>query len=197
VTVETRGRVVTLSVQGFLLGLTSALLIVPVSAIFLARYGSSRLPYTYLAVAVLGAVVSLRIAGAVRRLSLIRLAVLTLSGAAVAYGASWVLLRTIDAVWTSFALWVVFPLQLQLGFVFIGSQAGRLLDVRQIKRYFPRVVFGFSRGFSRAGGTILARVAARHAALTTAWAWPGGVLPHLRRRYRSSSCPTPRRAHRH
>ncbi len=150
-----RGRVVLLGVQGFLLGLTSALLIIPVSAIFLARYGSARLPYTYLAVAVLGVLVSLRLATVIRRLSLIRLAVLTLGTAALAYGLSWVLLRTIDAVWTSFALWVVFPLQLQLGFVFIGSQAGRLLDVRQIKRYFPRVVFGFSAGFLVGGiGTI-------------------------------------------
>jgi hypothetical protein len=136
-----------LASQGLLLGLSSALLIVPVSAIFLSEYGSSRLPYTYVVVAVLGAIVSLRISGALTRISIVGLAVLTTGGLAVIVAASWVLLRVSGAVWTSFALWVLFPLQIQLGFVFIGGQAGRLLDVQQIKRYFPRVVFGFVSGF--------------------------------------------------
>ena len=44
-------------------------------------------------------------------------------------------------------LLVLFPIALQMGFVFIGGQAGRLLDVRQMKELFPRVVSGFAVGF--------------------------------------------------
>ncbi|HEU0303008.1 MAG TPA: hypothetical protein VFR32_00360, partial [Gaiellaceae bacterium] len=40
---------------------------------------------------------------------------------------------------------------LQAGFVFIGGQAGRLLDVRQMKELFPRVVSGFAVGFLLGG----------------------------------------------
>ena len=47
----------------------------------------------------------------------------------------------------SAVLLVLFPIALQLGFVFIGGQAGRLLDVRQMKELFPRVVSGFAVGF--------------------------------------------------
>ena len=38
-----------------------------------------------------------------------------------------------------------------MGFVFIGGQAGRLLDVRQLKERFPRIVTGFSVGFLLGG----------------------------------------------
>ena len=51
----------------------------------------------------------------------------------------------------SAGLLVLFPIALQLGFVFIGGQAGRLLDVRQMKERFPRVVGGFSVGFLLGG----------------------------------------------
>ena len=45
----------------------------------------------------------------------------------------------------------MFPILLQLGFVIIGGQAGRLLDLQQIKRYFPRIVAGFVVGFMIGG----------------------------------------------
>ena len=51
----------------------------------------------------------------------------------------------------SACLLVLFPIALQMGFVFIGGQAGRLLDVRQMKERFPRVVGGFSVGFLLGG----------------------------------------------
>ena len=38
-----------------------------------------------------------------------------------------------------------------MGFVFIGGQAGRLLDVRVLKERFPRIVTGFSVGFLLGG----------------------------------------------
>ena len=48
---------------------------------------------------------------------------------------------------------MLFPILLQVGFVFIGGQAGRLLDVQQIKSQFPRIVSGFAIGFL-AGGVV-------------------------------------------
>ena len=38
-----------------------------------------------------------------------------------------------------------------IGFALLGAQAGRLLDVRQMKAYFPRVAAGFSVGFALGG----------------------------------------------
>ena len=41
----------------------------------------------------------------------------------------------------------LFPLAIPVGFVLVGTQAGRLLDVRTMKQYFARIVAGFSLGF--------------------------------------------------
>ena len=70
----------------------------------------------------------------------------TLGALAALYAASWVILVA-GGVWASAVLLVLFPIALQLGFVFIGGQAGRLLDVRQMKERFPRIVSGFAVGF--------------------------------------------------
>jgi hypothetical protein len=51
----------------------------------------------------------------------------------------------------TFPLVVLFPLAIPVGFVLVGTQAGRLLDVRQMKEYFPRIVGGFSLGFALGG----------------------------------------------
>ena len=69
---------------------------------------------------------------------------------ALLYATSWLILVA-GGVWVSAALLVLFPIALQMGFVFIGGQAGRLLDVRQMKERFPRVVGGFSVGFLLGG----------------------------------------------
>ncbi len=41
---------------------------------------------------------------------------------------------------------MLFPILIQLGFVFIGGQAGRLLDIAGIKASFPRIMAGFPVG---------------------------------------------------
>ena len=46
----------------------------------------------------------------------------------------------------SVPLLVLFPILIQLGFVFIGGQAGRLLDIAGIKASFPRIMAGFPVG---------------------------------------------------
>jgi hypothetical protein len=141
-----RGVVTLLTAQGFAFGVTLALLLVPANAIFLDAYGSEWLPATYIAIAVIGSGVSALIARAARRTRLVRIATATLGGLAALYAASWAILVAGDA-WMSAVLLVAFPIALQIGFVFIGGQAGRLLDVRQMKEFFPRIVSGFAVGF--------------------------------------------------
>ena len=43
-------------------------------------------------------------------------------------------------------LLVLFPILIQLGFVFIGGQAGRILDIAGIKASFGRIMTGFPVG---------------------------------------------------
>ncbi len=145
-----RGVVAMLTAQALAFGVMLALVVVPANAIFLDSYGAKWLPATYIAIAVFGTGASAFIARAARRTRLVRVAAVTLSAIAVLFAASWLILQA-GGVWVSAGLLVLFPIALQLGFVFIGGQAGRLLDVRQMKERFPRVVGGFSVGFLLGG----------------------------------------------
>jgi hypothetical protein len=136
--------------QGLAFGVMLALLIIPANALFLNAYGAKWLPATYIAIAVVGSAASALIARAARRTRLVRIATASLLALAVLYAAAWVILVT-GGVWVSAPLLVLFPIALQIGFVFIGGQAGRLLDVRQMKERFPRIVTGFSAGFLLGG----------------------------------------------
>lgn len=137
--------------QSFFFGLTLSLLVIPASALFLDAFGSERLPYTYIAVALLGAGLASTLAALQRRWSLSRLATGTSLLLAAILFLSWAALLLAAAAWLSFVLLVLFALYLQIGFVFLGGQAGRLFEVRQIKRLFPRVVSGFAVGFLAGG----------------------------------------------
>jgi len=141
-----RGVVVLLTAQAFAFGLTLALLVIPANSLFLSEYGAKWLPATYIAVAVFGSTVSALIARSARRVRLVSVATVSLLGLTVLYAASWLVLVA-GGAWISALLLVLFPISLQMGFVFIGGQAGRLLDVRQLKERFPRLVTGFSLGF--------------------------------------------------
>ena len=145
-----RGAVGLLTAQALAFGVTLALLIIPANALFLDAYGSQWLPATYIAIAVVGSGGSALIARAARRTRLVRVATATLGALAALFGVSWAILVA-GGVWVSAALLVLFPIALQIGFVFIGGQAGRLLDVRQMKELFPRVVSGFAVGFLLGG----------------------------------------------
>jgi hypothetical protein len=145
-TAPPRGVVGLLTAQAFAFGVTLALLVIPANALFLDAYGSEWLPATYIAIAVVGSGVSALIALAARRTRLARVATASLGALALLYALSWAILLA-DGVWVSAVLLVLFPIALQVGFVFIGGQAGRLLDVRQMKELFPRVVSGFAVGF--------------------------------------------------
>ena len=153
-----RSRLLLLGGQTIVLGLTMAFLVVPASALFLDQYGAVALPYVYLAVAVTGVAVSSAMSRAQGRLSLAGVAVWVVGAYLVAVATGWLVLVGLDGLWITFPLLVLFPLSIPIGFVLVGSQAGRLLDVRQMKAHFPRVAAGFSVGFALGGFTAAALV---------------------------------------
>lgn len=146
-----RQRLFLLTGQAFFFGITLSMLIVGGSAIFLSTFGAARLPFVYIVVALLGALLSYWLAALQQRWSLSELAINTTGGLALLLAVAWAALRFAQANWVAFLVLVVFSLYLQIGFVFIGGQAGRLFDVRQIKRLFARIVFGFAVGFMVGG----------------------------------------------
>ena len=133
--------------QSLSLGVLLSLLINTASALFLTRFGSQNLPYVYIAVAILGIVVFYGYAELQRRFPLPTLSIATVSSIALFFGVTWLGLTLSDAGWITFLLMVSFSLIIQMGFVLLGNQAGRLFDVREIKGKFPRVVAGFAIGF--------------------------------------------------
>ena len=143
---QARAAVGLLTAQALVFGVTLGLLLVPANSLFLDAYGSQWLPVTYIATAVVGSWAAALIARAARSTRLVRVATVSLGAFAAVFGASWAIL-VIGGAWVSAVLLVLFPIALQIGFVFIGGQAGRLLDVRQMKELFPRVVSGFAVGF--------------------------------------------------
>jgi hypothetical protein len=148
------GRVVRLlAAQAFVFGLSESLLVIASSAIFLAAYGSRWLPITFVAIALFGTLIAAWTARVVRHRPLPQVAILVESVVGLFFFGAWAVLTLWSGVWVSAPLLVLFPILLQVGFVFVGGQAGRLLDVQQIRIHFPRIVSGFAIGFL-AGGLV-------------------------------------------
>ena len=146
-----RATVLLLAAQAVGLGVSAALLVIPANGIFLAAYGAEWLPLTYVGIAALGSSASVVIARSLRRWSLPAVAVVVLASIAATLLATWSIMVVTGSPWPSVIQLMMFPVLLQLGFVIIGGQAGRLLDLQQIKRYFPRIVAGFVVGFMVGG----------------------------------------------
>jgi ATP:ADP antiporter, AAA family len=144
-------RLLLLTGQAFCLGLTLGLLIVAAFALLISTFGAGALPWVYIAVAIVGSGGFYSFAEAQRRWSLMQVFLVSEVVVVLFLGVAWVGLRFAGANWLSFAAMILFSLLLQIGFVILGGQAGRLLDVRQIKRYFARIVAGFVVGFMVAG----------------------------------------------
>ncbi len=141
--------------QSFFLGLTLALLMVAAIALLLSIYGAEVLPYVYIVVAILGSIAFYGFAEMQRRWTLMQVAFVTELLVVAFLALVWAGLLFAGADWLAFAAMVAFALIIQVGFVILGGQAGRLLDVRQIKQYFPRVIGGFVVGFT-VGGALVA-----------------------------------------
>lgn len=132
--------------QSTAFGVMAAWLAIGANALFLDEYGSKWLPVTYLFIGLAGIIVSGAVAAAARSGDLVRIATAVLGGAAVLIAAAGWIAVSAGAVWVSAPLLVLFPVLLQLGFVFVGAQAGRLLDLAGIKRMFPVIIAGFPIG---------------------------------------------------
>ena len=148
---RTHANVALLAAQAVFFGVTSALLVIPANGIFLAAYGAEWLPLTYVGIAILGAGASIVIARSLRRWTLPTVSVAVLVAVTATLIGTWAVTVATGSAWPSVAQLILFPILLQLGFVIIGGQAGRLLDLQQIKRFFPRVVAGFVVGFTIGG----------------------------------------------
>ena len=140
------GAVRWLTAQAVLFGVVAALLGIVANAMFLEAYGAGWLPVTYIVIGAAGALVSAGVARSARRFDLVRIAVVVLGGATLLFLAAWAVAGQGGAPWVSGPLLVLFPVLIQLGFVFIGAQAGRILDIAGIKGRFPRIVAGFPVG---------------------------------------------------
>ena len=141
-----RGAVPWLTAQSVMFGAMAALLGIVANAMFLDAYGSAWLPATYVAIGLAGIVVSGAIARTAERFDLLGIALAVLGAAAIGLAVAWAVAARGDAAWVSVPLLVLFPILIQLGFVFIGGQAGRILDIAGIKANFPRIMAGFPVG---------------------------------------------------
>jgi hypothetical protein len=132
--------------QAFFFGVALGLLYVVGNTLFLVDYGAAMLPYVYIALGIFVSLLFYGLATLQKRWSLNTLSVLTLSLFMSGTFLAWWRLSQPDARWVSFALMLAFPLGAQIFFVIIGGLAGRLLDVRQMKRLFSRIVSGAAGG---------------------------------------------------
>ena len=146
-----RARLTLLTGQTTSLGLFCALLLVPSSSLFLVKYGATRLPYVYIAVGAAGVLASWGMSRAQRRWTLLQIGLTVLASLLVVVAAGWVLLVAAEATWVTFPLLVLFPLSIPIGLFLVGAQAGRLLDLQQMKAKFSRVVGGFTIGLAVGG----------------------------------------------
>ncbi len=146
-----RATVLLLAAQAVCLGVAIALLVIPANGIFLAAYGAKWLPLTYVGIAVLGSSASVFIARSLRRWTLPAVSIVVLSSITATLLVTWLLMVVTGSALPSVLQLMMLPVLLQLGFVIIGGQAGRLLDLQQIKRYFPRIVAGFVVGYMTGG----------------------------------------------
>src|SRR5919198_4579642 len=142
-----RRAVALLAGQAFAFGLSESLLLITANAVFLHAYGSKWLPLTYIGIAIVGTLLAAGVGKTLRRWPLPRVAIAAEAAVAVLFLAAWAVLTASSGAWVSAPLLVLFPVLLQIGFIFVGGQAGRLLDLQQIKRNFPRIVAGFTAGF--------------------------------------------------
>ena len=127
-----RGAVEWLAAQSVAFGAMAALLGIVANAIFLNAYGAGWLPVTYIAIGAAGIALSGGIARAAQRFDLVGISLVILGGATALIALSWVIDLGGDAAWVSIPLVVLFPILIQLGFVFIVAQAGRILDIAGI-----------------------------------------------------------------
>ena len=146
-------RIALLAGQAFALGLTTAWIAIPASTIFLETYGAGLLPLTYIGAALAGAAATASLGVTLRRHPLVSVAMSILASLTIVLVACWLLLSRAGAEWVAFALLVLVPIVVPVGFMLVVAQAGMLLDVRALKALYGRVIAGFALGFVAGGAT--------------------------------------------
>ncbi len=128
--------------QAFFSGLSLALLYTVANTMFLGDYGSEKLPYVYIAIAIVVTLTSIGFAELQKRWSVSKLAAVTPTVFIAIFLAAWLVVVFSEVRWMSYVLMVGFTLMASLGSIVLGNQANRLFDVRQMKSLFPLVLAG-------------------------------------------------------
>jgi hypothetical protein len=186
-----------LALQTFAHGLVCIFTIVPAAGLFLSFYGAARLPYVYIVVGLIGLITTPIVSRALHRKSVASVAMPIVAGFAVLHLGCWMGIRWLGYHWPAFVLQLLLPMTLQLGFLFVSTQAGQLLTVREMKAWFSRIACGFALAML-IGGLIAPQLvqlfqATEHLLPLTAAAACGwcAVLHLTNRRFRATLAPIP------
>ncbi len=137
--------------QALFLGITRSVLYVAGNTLFLANYGADAIAYVYIAVGFVVSFVFFGYSGLQKKWALPRLAFVSFTGLTLSTFALWLALKFSVAPGFSFALLIFDTLLRQISMVILGEQAGQLLDVRQLKRYYPFIRSGWITGLILTG----------------------------------------------
>ncbi|MBV7339449.1 HEAT repeat domain-containing protein [Chloroflexi bacterium TSY] len=161
---RTRLIVTLLTGQTYLLGFSIVgALQVASSVLFLATYGADAMPYVFIITAIFASAFSYGFANLQRRWPLARLVMTTVAVLALFFGMLWIVTLLPNTQWLYPLLVAVYAMMIPLTHILVGGQAGRLLNVREIKRLYPRITSGLIAGSTTAAfcAPLLRRVIAR------------------------------------
>ncbi len=137
-----RRLVALLLLEYFFIGISSVFTQSAAFALFLSKFGSDALPYSYLSVAVGASAIAFLYLKVSERFSISTSLILNLSTLALISLLLWFGLIQTDAPWLVFALPVWFQIIANLTALALWTLAARLLDVRQGKRLFGLIGSG-------------------------------------------------------
>lgn len=129
-----------LASQSFLAGFTLALLYAVANTRFVLDFGAESLPQAYVVSAIFVPIVSLFYNWYAQKVTERRLLLTVTPVICAVYLVSWLVARTGEVRWISFALLVIFNTLFVFQVIIITLQASRLFDIRQMKISYPLVL---------------------------------------------------------
>ncbi|MEM7118216.1 MAG: hypothetical protein AAF614_37660, partial [Chloroflexota bacterium] len=144
-----------IAAQSFFIAPVGTLTKIVADTVFLSYFGAELLPVTYIVMGIVVVLLSSSIIIVQRRYSFAAIAITTFVVLTIVYTAAWLILRSPNGQWVSFVLVLMEPINVLLALsIMVGGQAGKIFNVRQMKRLFPIVT-----GASFAGSTAIAFLA--------------------------------------
>ncbi|MEM7117934.1 MAG: HEAT repeat domain-containing protein [Chloroflexota bacterium] len=137
--------------QMFFLTITLSLFMVAVYALFVDTLGSDALPYSYIAAGIVGTALGAAYAWLQGRWGLLRAGFIAFSIFIALMILSWWSMRSSSAAWLAFTLMVAVSPIMSIGLITVGTQAGRVFDLRQMKTLYPYVISAMLAGFALGG----------------------------------------------